>query len=158
MQLHSPLSATARPFQPWATPSSALVDDIPRDYSAWNGLARGSPTRGSTTGQPVRGTTPNHHYTSDEEGYPLIPPPLRSRFVRDGVAEEIEITGVVVTPMRLLPPKGGARKRMGSLARSKYLNLGARRVILMMWLTPLGSGPIVSLIIVNTMRIPTSCP
>ena len=27
MQLHSPLSATARPFQPWAAPSSALVDD-----------------------------------------------------------------------------------------------------------------------------------
>ena len=68
MQLHSPLSATTRPFQPQATPSSALVDDIPRDYSARDGLARGSPTWGSTTGLPVRGTTPNHHYTSDEEG------------------------------------------------------------------------------------------
>ena len=68
MQLHSPLSATARPFQPRATPSSALVDDTPRDYPTWNGLARGSPTRGSTTGLPVRGTTPNHCYTSDEEG------------------------------------------------------------------------------------------
>ena len=68
MQLNSPLSATARPFQPQATLSSALVDDIPRDYPACNGLARDSPTRGSTTGLPVRGTTPNHHYTSDEEG------------------------------------------------------------------------------------------
>ena len=68
MQLHSPLSATARLFQPQATPSSALVDDTPRDYPAQNGLARGSPTWGSTTGLPVRGTTPNHHYTSDEEG------------------------------------------------------------------------------------------
>ena len=29
MQLHSPLSATARPFQPWATSLLALVDDIP---------------------------------------------------------------------------------------------------------------------------------
>ena len=29
MQLHSPLSATARPFQPGAAPSSALVDDTP---------------------------------------------------------------------------------------------------------------------------------
>ena len=68
MQLHSPLSATARPFQPWAALSVALVDDTPQDYPAQNGLARGSPTRGSTTGLPVRGTTPNHHYTSDEEG------------------------------------------------------------------------------------------
>ena len=68
MQLNSPLSATTRPFQPQATPSLALVDDTPRDYPARNGLARGSPTRGSTTGLPVRGTTPNHHYTSDEEG------------------------------------------------------------------------------------------
>ena len=68
MQLNSPLSATTRPFQPEATPSLALVDDIPRDYSAWNGLARGSPTQGSTTGLPVRRATPNHRYTSDEEG------------------------------------------------------------------------------------------
>ena len=68
MQLHSPLSATARPFQPWAAPSLVLVDDTPRDYPAWDGLTRGSPTRGSTTGLPVRVTTPNHCYTSDEEG------------------------------------------------------------------------------------------
>ena len=68
MQLNSPLSATARPFQPQATPLSALVDDIPQDYPAQNGLARGSPTWGSTTGLPVRRATPNHHYTSDEEG------------------------------------------------------------------------------------------
>ena len=68
MQLNSPLSATARPFQPQATLPSALVDDIPRDYPAQNGLARGSPTWGSTTGLPVRRATPNHHYTSDEEG------------------------------------------------------------------------------------------
>ena len=31
-------------------------------------MARGSPNRGSTTGLPVRGATPNHHYTSDEQG------------------------------------------------------------------------------------------
>ena len=64
MQLNSPLSATARPFQPQAT----LVDDTPQDYPALNGLARGSPTWDSTPGLPVRGTTPNHRYTSDEEG------------------------------------------------------------------------------------------
>ena len=68
MQLHSPLSATARLFQPQATPLSALVDDTPQDYPAWDGLARGSPARGSTTGLPVRGTIPNHCYTSNEEG------------------------------------------------------------------------------------------
>ena len=68
MQLHSPLSATTRPFQPQATLSAALVDDTLQDYPAWDGLARGSPTWGSTTGLPVRGTTPNHHYTPDEEG------------------------------------------------------------------------------------------
>ena len=61
MELNSPLSATARPFQPQATPLSALVDDTPRDYPAQNGLARGSPTQSSTTGLPVRRATPNHH-------------------------------------------------------------------------------------------------
>ena len=68
MQLHSPLSATARPFQPRAALSSALMDDTPRDYPVWDGLARGIPAQGSTRGLPVRETTPNHHYTSDEEG------------------------------------------------------------------------------------------
>ena len=68
MQLNSPLSATARPFQPQAASPSALVDDIPRDYPSRNGLARGSPTQGSTTGLPARRAPPNHRYTSDEEG------------------------------------------------------------------------------------------
>ena len=67
MQLHSPLSATARPFQPRATPSSALVDDAPKDYPAQDGLVRSSPARGSTRGLPVREATPNHH-SSNEEG------------------------------------------------------------------------------------------
>ena len=66
MQLHSPLSATARSFQPQAAPSLALVDDTPRDYPAWDGLVRGSPAWGSTRGLPVRGTTPNHCYTSEK--------------------------------------------------------------------------------------------
>ena len=68
MQLHSPLSPTARPFQPGAASSSALVDDTPRDYPARDGLARSSPAQGSTRGLPVREATPNHCYTSDEEG------------------------------------------------------------------------------------------
>ena len=68
MQLHSPLSATARPFQPGAASSSTLVDDTLRDYPAWDGLTRSSPPRGGTRGLPVREATPNHHYTSDEDG------------------------------------------------------------------------------------------
>ena len=68
MQLHSPLSATARPFQPGAASSSALMDDTPQDYPAWDGLMRSSPPWGSTRGLPVREATPNHHYTSDEDG------------------------------------------------------------------------------------------
>ena len=68
MRLNSTLSATARPFQPQAASSLALVDDIPRDYPARNGLARGSPTMGITAGPPVGRALLNHHYTSDEEG------------------------------------------------------------------------------------------
>ena len=74
------------------------------------------------------------------------------------MAEGVEIARVVVTLIILSPPEGGKRKRMGSLVRSRSQNLGARRDILMMWPMPLGSGCIVSLIIVNTMRISTSCP
>ena len=68
MRLNSTLSATARPFQPQATLSSALVNDISRDYPAQNGLARGSPTVGITAGPPMGRALLNHHYTSDEEG------------------------------------------------------------------------------------------
>ena len=63
MQLNSTLSTTARLFQPQATLPSVLVDDTPRDYPAWNGLARGS-----TASLPVGRALPNHCYTSDEEG------------------------------------------------------------------------------------------
>ena len=61
-------SATARPFQLQAASPSALVDDIPRDYPAQNGLTRGSPTMGITAGSPVGRALLNHRYTSDEEG------------------------------------------------------------------------------------------
>ena len=72
-------------------------------------------------------------------GCPWTPPSLISPFAGGVRAEEVEVTRVVVTPMKLTPLEGGERKRMGFLVRSKYPNLGARRVILMMWLTPLGS-------------------
>ena len=68
MQLNSPLSTTARLFQPQAASPSALVDDIHRDYPVQNGLARGGPTTGITAGSPVGRALPNHRYTSDEEG------------------------------------------------------------------------------------------
>ena len=73
-------------------------------------------------------------------------------------AEEVDAARVVVTLMELAPPKRGIRKRMDFLVKSRYQNLGARRVILMMWLVPLGSGPAVSPTIVIIMRILISHP
>ena len=67
MRLNSPLSATTRPFQPQAALPLALVDDMPLDYPAQNGLARGSPAMGITTGLLVGSACLNDHYTSDEE-------------------------------------------------------------------------------------------
>ena len=63
-------------------------------------------------------------------GYLLITP--GSRLIRSVVAEEVKVTRVVVTPMKLSPLQGGERKRMDFRVRFKYPNLGARRVILMM--------------------------
>ena len=68
MQLHSPLSPTARPFQPGATSLSTLVDDTPPDYPPWDGPMRSSPPWGSTSGLLIREATPYHHYTSDDDG------------------------------------------------------------------------------------------
>ena len=45
--------------------------------------------------------------------YPLIPPSLIGPFAGGVGAKEVEVTGVVVTPMRLTPPEGGKGKRMG---------------------------------------------
>ena len=91
-------------------------------------------------------------------GYALILPSWIGPSAGGVGAEEVEVAGVVVTPMELAPLGGGVRKRMDFLVRSKSPNLGARRVILMMWLMPLGSGPAVSPTIVIIMRIPISCP
>ena len=158
MRLNSPLSITARLFQPQATLPLALVDDVSQNYPVWNGLARAalpwaSPLIHLWDGHPLTTITPLMRM-----GCPLIPLSLGGHSIGGVVAEEIEATGVVVTPMRLLLPEGDGRKRMGSLVRFRSQSLGARRAILMMWLTPLGSGPVVSCIIMSTMRIPTSCP
>ena len=64
-------------------------------------------------------------------GYQLI---LQSRIgpsVGGVGAEEVEVAGVVVTPMELTPLGGGIRKRMDFQVRSESPNLEARRVILM---------------------------
>ena len=50
------------------------------------------------------------------------------------------------------------KKRMDFQVKSKSPNLEARRAILMMWPTPLGSGPAVSPTIMIIMRILISCP
>ena len=158
MQLHSPLSATDRLFQPWATLLSPLVNDTPQDYPARDGLARGSPAWGSTTGLPVRGTTPNHRYSSDEEGVSTDATTSEKSLHKRRGSQRSQGNRSGSDSDETLTPEGDERKRMDFLVRSRSLNSEARRVILMMWLTPLGSGPIVSLITVITMRIPTSCP
>ena len=158
MQLHSPLSATARPFQPGAAPPLALVDDAPQDYPAWDGLMRSSPPWGSTRGLPVERPPPITITPLMRKGCPPIPPPLRSHLIRDGVAKEVEVTRVVATLMSLSTLEEDKRKRMDFLVRSKSLNSEVRRVILMMWPMPSGSGSVVSLVTMTIMRIPTSCP
>ena len=91
-------------------------------------------------------------------GYPLILPSQISPFTGGVGAKEVKVARVVVTLMELAPLEPGIRKRMDFLVRSKSPNLGARRVILMMWPMPLGSGPTVSPTIMIIMRILISCP
>ena len=59
--------------------------------------------------------------------YPLIPLPLRSHFVRGVGAEEIEVTGVVVILMRLLPPEGGRRKKDGFSSKIQISEFGGKK-------------------------------
>ena len=63
-----------------------------------------------------------------------------------------------VTLMVLTPLGEGVRKRMDFQVRSRFLNLEARKAILMMWPAPSGSGLAASHTIVIIMRIHTSCP
>ena len=68
MQLDSTLSATAQPFQPWATPHSFQEDDAPRSYPVQHGLAGSSPTLGFAADSPVGRAFPSHHQSSDDDG------------------------------------------------------------------------------------------
>ena len=73
-------------------------------------------------------------------------------------AEEAEADGAAVTLMGPTPLGGDGRKRMDFQVKSRFPNSEARRVMLMMWPAPLGSGPTASPTIMITMRILTSCP
>ena len=68
MQLDSTLSATARPFQPRATPQSSQEDEAPWIYPVRHGLAGNSPTLGCTADSPVGWPFSNQHQSSDDDG------------------------------------------------------------------------------------------
>ena len=67
MQLDSTLSATAQPFQAWATPQSSREDDAPQAYPVEHGLAGSSPTLGFAADSPVGRAFPSHHQSSDND-------------------------------------------------------------------------------------------
>ena len=158
MQLHPPLSATARPFQPgplrcppwWMIHPEITL--LRMDY-------QGAVLLGVVLVVcPLERPPPATTTPLMRMGCPPIPPSLTGPLAGGVGAEEAEVTRVVVTLMKLAPPKVGERKRMDFLVRSKSLNFEVRRVILIMWPTPLGSGPVVSLTTMTIMRIPTPCP
>ena len=68
MQVDPTLSATARPFQPQATPQSSREDDGPQAYPSRNGWAGSHPTSGLMVGSPVRRTSLGHPHSSDDDG------------------------------------------------------------------------------------------
>ena len=158
MRLDSMLSAAARPFQPQAAPLPSREEDEPQAYPIRCGLARSSLTPGLSVGSPVRRTSLSHHQSSDDDGISTDTsvsdkPPRRRRGSRRSQSSQ---SGSDSDGTRSSGER--RKKRMDSLARSKYPNSGARRVILMMWPTPLGSGLAVSPIIMIIMRILISCP
>ena len=87
--------------------------------------------------------------------YPWIRPSQMGPPEGDVGAGGAEVARAVVTLMGPTPLGGNGRKRMDFQVKSRFLNLEARRAMLMMWLAPLGSGPTVSCTIMITMRIPT---
>ena len=91
-------------------------------------------------------------------GYPCIRPSQMGPPEGGMGAEEAGVARVVVTLMGLAPLGGDRRRRMDFQVKSRSPNLEARRVMLMMWPAPLGSGPTASSTIVITMRNLTSCP
>ena len=155
MWLNSTLSAITQLFQPQATSPLALVNDIPQDYPARNGLARGSRTIGITTGSLVGRAPLNYHYTSDEEGVStdtdISGKSLCRRHGGRGNRGNQSGSDSDETPT----PGGRQKKKDGFSSKIQILEFGGNPT---MWLTLLGNGPIALRIIANTMRIPTSCP
>ena len=131
---------------------------MPRAYPAQHGLARSSPTPGFSAGSPVRRTSLSHHQSSDDDGVSTdtsIPDkPLCRRHGSRGSQSNQSDSDSDGT--RSSGEK--CKKKDGFSSKIKYPNLGARRVILMMWLMSLGSGPTVSPIIMIIMRILISHP
>ena len=96
------------------------------------------------------------HSHQKMRGHLVMPPTMTGLFIRGVEVEEVRKAEVAVTPMIHAPQGGGKRRRMDFLVKSRSRNLVVRRDILMMWPTPLGNGPGVSLTTTTTMRIPTS--
>ena len=68
MKVDSVLSATARPFQPQATPQSSNEDDGQPVYPPRSGWSGSRPTPGLIPGSPRRGMPFNHPLSSDADG------------------------------------------------------------------------------------------
>ena len=155
LQVGSSLSTTAQPFQPRVAPQSFREDNAPRSFPAGHGLAGSSPAPGFAPGSPLRRAFPSHHQSSDDDGVST------DTTVTDRTPCRIEPPAVAIaaaTLMALAPLGEGIRKRMDFRVRSRFLNSGARKAILMMWPVPSSSGLAASRTIVIIMRIHTSCP
>ena len=68
LQVGSPLSTTAQPFQPRVAPQSSREDNMPRSSLAGHGLVGSSPALGIAPGSPLRRAFPSHHQSSDDDG------------------------------------------------------------------------------------------
>ena len=143
MWLNSTLSVATRPFQPWATLPSALVDDIHQDYPAWKGLGRA----------PIK-----HRYTSDEEGVStdtiISGKSLCKRHSGRGNRGNRSVSDSNETST----PRGRQKEKDGFSSKIQIPEFGGKKSHPHNVVMPLGNGPVVSRIIMNTMRIPTSCP
>ena len=64
--------------------------------------------------------------------YPLIPPLQIEPPIGGVEAEGATVAVAAATPMALTPLGEGVRKRMDFRVRSRFLNLGARKAMLMM--------------------------
>ena len=112
LQVGSSLSTTAQPFQPRVAPQSSWEDNAPRSSLTRHGLAGSSPAPGFAPGSPLRRAFPSHHQSSDDDGYPLIPPLQIEPLVGGMGAEGATVAVAAATPMALAPLGEGIRKRM----------------------------------------------